>query len=158
MSVVINRLGALAEIVMIAGALLWLPVQAHAACSLGGGAVGFGGYDPLSLAPFDTIGTLVFQCGQRDHNIMITLSRGNGTSFTTRRMLSGSQQLFYNLYRDTGRTIIWGDGSGGSQAYLIGNPQPNNKDITVPIFGRIPAGQNVKVGTYSDTITVTLSF
>jgi len=100
----------------------------------------------------------VFQCTQRDHNVMITLSRGSGTSYATRRMLSGSQQLFYNLYRDTGRTIIWGDGSGGTQAYFINNPQPNNRDITLPIFGRIPPGQNVGVGSYNDTITVTLSF
>lgn len=89
---------------------------------------------------------------------MITLSRGNGPSFTNRRMVNGSQQLSYNLYQDTGRTIIWGDGSGGSSSYLIRNPQPNNQDIRLPIFGRIPAGQSVRVGAYNDTITVTLNF
>lgn len=143
---------------MVVGAMLVPPGWAHAACSLGGGSVAFGAYDPISLAPLDTIGSLVFQCSQKDHNVMITLSRGSGTSFATRRMLNGSQQLLYNLYRDIGRTIIWGDGSGGSQAYLINNPQPNNRDIRVPIFGRIPAGQNVKVGSYADTITITLFF
>jgi spore coat protein U-like protein len=73
-------------------------------------------------------------------------------------MVNGSDQLLYNLYRDSGRTIVWGDGSGGSQAYQNNNPQPNNRDITVPIFGRIPPGQNAKVGNYSDTITVTLTY
>ena len=118
----------------------------------------FGTYDSLSLLPFDTIGSLVYQCGRRDRNVMITLSRGNGTSYATRRMRNGSQQLFYNLYRDTGRTIVWGDGSGGSQALIINNPQPNNRDITVPIFGRIPPGQNARVGSYADTITITMTF
>ncbi len=145
-------------VVMATCAVLLQHDSARAACGLGGAAVAFGAYDSLSLQPFDTIGSLVFQCTQRDHNVMITLSRGSGTSYATRRMLSGSQQLFYNLYRDTGRTIIWGDGSGGTQAYFINNPQPNNRDITLPIFGRIPPGQNVGVGSYNDTITVTLSF
>jgi spore coat protein U-like protein len=131
---------------------------AHATCSLGGAAASFGNYDSLSLVPLDTIGSLVFQCSQRDHNVLITLSRGFGSSFSSRRMVNGSDQLLYNLYRDSGRTIVWGDGSGGSQAYQNNNPQPNNRDITVPIFGRIPPGQNAKVGNYSDTITVTLTY
>ena len=131
---------------------------ARANCSLGGAAVAFGSYDALSPSPFDTIGSMVFQCNPKDHNIMITLSTGNSSSYSTRSMVNGGQQLLYNLYRDTGRTIIWGDGSSGSQAYMNNNPQPNNRDIIVPIFGRIPPGQNVKVGTYSDTITVTLTY
>ena len=89
---------------------------------------------------------------------MITLSRGGGSSYLLRRMANESEQLLYNLYRDAGRTIIWGDGSGGTQAYFISNPQPNNQDVSVPIFGRVPANQNIAVGNYSDTITVTLAF
>jgi len=131
---------------------------ARATCSLGGAAIAFGSYDALNPLPFDTIGSMVFQCNQRDHNVMITLGRGTGSAYATRYMVNGSQQLSYNLYRDTGRTIIWGDGSGGSQAYILKNPQPNNRDIIVPIFGRIPPGQNAKVGTYTDTITVTLTY
>ena len=145
-------------VVIATCAVLLQQGSARAACSLGGASVAFGAYDSLVLQPFDTIGSMVFRCNQKDHSVMITLSRGSGTSYATRRMLNGGQQLFYNLYRDVGRTIIWGDGSGGTQAYLISNPQPNNRDITVPIFGRIPAGQNVRIGDYTDTITITLMF
>ncbi len=88
---------------------------------------------------------------------MIALSQGGGTSYATRRMVKGIDQLFYNLYLDAGRTIIWGNGSAGTQAYIIKNP-PNNQDINVPIFGRVPALQNAGEGAYSDTITVTLMF
>ena len=132
--------------------------SAQAACSLGGASIAFGTYDPLSLQPLDTIGSLVFRCTQRDHNIMILLSRGGGSSYSLRRMANDNEQLLYNLYRDAGRTVIWGDGSGGTQAYFINNPQPNNQDLSVPIFGRIPANQNIAVGNYADTITVTLTF
>jgi len=142
-------------------ALLSAVIRAHAAqpnsCSLGGAAINFGVYDPTILTPLDTVGSLVYRCGAAAKNVTITLSVGGGTSYATRRMIIGSEQLFYNLYRDAARQVIWGDGSGGTQAYVIKNP-PNTQDITVPIFGRIPASQNVGVGSYSDTITVTLNF
>ena len=145
-------------LLIIATEILLQAGIARASCSLGGAAVAFGTYDALSPLPFDTVGSMVFQCSQKDHNVMITLSKGNSSSYATRSMLNGSQQLFYNLYRDTARTIVWGDGSGGSQAYIINNPQPNNRDIILPIFGRILPAQNVKVGNYTDTITVTLTY
>jgi spore coat protein U-like protein len=127
-------------------------------CSLGGAAMAFGSYDPTVATPLDSLGSLVYRCSQKDHNIMITLSQGSGTAFATRRMVQGSDQLFYNLYLDAARTVIWGDGTGGTQAFIVRNPQGNNQDLTVPIFGRIPPVQNVGVGSYSDTITVTLTF
>ena len=127
-------------------------------CSLGGAAIAFGTYDPTSVTALDTAGSLIYRCSQKDHNVIITLGQGGGTSYSTRRMINGSNLLFYNLYLDAGRTIIWGDGTGGTQAFTTRNPQGNNQDLTVPIFGRITALQNVSVGGYNDTITVTLIF
>ena len=138
-------------------AMLLEPDLAHAACSLSSVAIAFGNYDPTSSTALDSAGSVVYRCAASDHNITITLSRGGGTSYATRRMVKATEQLFYNLYRDAARTVIWGDGTGGTQAYTLGNP-PNSQDISVPIFGRISAGQNVSVGNYSDTITVTLIF
>ena len=89
---------------------------------------------------------------------MITLDRGGAQSFQARRMVKGSEPLFYNLYLDAARTVIWGDGSAGTQAFFARNPLGNNQDITVPLYGRIPARQDRSIGAYSDTIIVTLSF
>ncbi len=143
---------------LVACQLVWPMTSAHAACSLSSAAIAFGTYDPTSLTALDTAGSVVYRCGRRDRNIVITLSRGGGTSYATRRMVKGTEQLFYNLYRDAAHTVIWGDGTGGTQAYTVGNPQPDNQDISVPIFGRVPGAQNVSVGKYNDTITVTLIF
>jgi spore coat protein U-like protein len=118
----------------------------------------FGTYDVLLTTPLDTAGSIVYRCTQRDHNIMITLDRGGAGSFADRRMVKGSELLLYNLYLDAARTVIWGDGTGGTQALFVRNPQGNNQDIAVPIFGRIPARQDRGIGTYTDTIIITLNF
>jgi spore coat protein U-like protein len=34
----------------------------------------------------------------------------------------------------------------------------SGKPVTVTVFGRIPAGQDVAAGIYSDTIIVTIQF
>ena len=132
--------------------------SAEAACSLASTSMVFGTYDVLVASPLDTTGSVVYRCTQRDHNILITLDRGGAASFATRRLVQGSQELFYNLYLDAARTVIWGDGTGGTQALFTRNPQGNNQDLAVPIFGRIPARQDLGVGTYTDTIIVTLNF
>jgi spore coat protein U domain-containing protein, fimbrial subunit CupE1/2/3/6 len=143
------------------GVMLYLAFDARlveAACSLTSTSMVFGTYDVLVTTPLDTTGSLIYRCSQRDHNIQITLDRGGAQSFETRRMVNGTEQLLYNLYLDAARTIIWGDGSGGTQVLFIGNPQSNNQDLSVPIFGRIPARQDRGIGTYTDTIIVTLNF
>jgi spore coat protein U-like protein len=55
------------------------------------------------------------------------------------------------------RAILWGDGTGGTQTYPQVLP-PLNQDITVQVFGRIPAGQDVSAGVYTNTVTVTIFF
>jgi spore coat protein U-like protein len=34
----------------------------------------------------------------------------------------------------------------------------NNQTMNLPIFGRMPTGQDVSVGIYSDTIIATINF
>src|SRR5262245_8348051 len=132
--------------------LLYLTVfvnSVEAACSLASTSMVFGTYDVMVTTPLDTTGNIVFRCTQRDHNIQITVSRGSAPSFAARLMVNNSEQLIYNLYLDAARTIIWGDGSGGSQAFFARNPQGNNQDIIVPLYGRIPARQDRGTGAYA---------
>lgn len=35
-------------------------------------------------------------------------------SFSSRYMLSGANRLYYNMYTDAARTVVWGDGTAGS--------------------------------------------
>jgi spore coat protein U-like protein len=134
------------------------PFSAQGACSLTSTSIAFGSYDIFSPSPLDSLGQIIFRCGNNDHNVSISLDKGGAASFSSRRMLNGSNSLNYNLYMDAARTVIWGDGTSGTQNLFVPNPQPNNQDISVPIYGRIPSGQGAPVGAYTNTLTATINF
>lgn len=129
---------------------------AMAACTISTTPVSFGTYNVFSSTPLDSTGSVTFNCDNRA-NITITLNNGGATTFNPRRMLKGSEALDYNLYRDAARTSIWGDGTGGTQVYS--DPRtPRNQNVPLTVYGRIPAGQDVSVGTYTNTVTATINF
>jgi spore coat protein U-like protein len=79
----------------------------------------------------------------------------SGATVTTRAMTSGSNVLNYSLYQDVSRTANWGNTAGGNTpaattASTLINP--------LTVHGRIPKNQNAPAGSYSDTITVTVSY
>ncbi len=129
---------------------------AMATCTISTTPVSFGTYNVFFSTPLDSTGSVTFNCDNRA-NITITLNNGGATTFNPRRMLKGSEALNYNLYRDATRTSIWGDGTGGTQVYS--DPRtPRNQNVTLTVYGRIPAGQDVSVGTYTNTVTATINF
>ena len=87
----------------------------------------------------------------------ISLSAGNAATPAARLLRHGGDQLGYNIFADAGYTAVWGDGSAGSvtQGYssilALGSAQFTG-------FGRLPQGQYVAAGPYSDRITVTVTF
>jgi spore coat protein U-like protein len=109
--------------------------------------------DSFSATPEDATGTIQIDCNPRE-NIQVTLSKGSSSTYTTRTLKNGTNALNYNLYRDSARTQIWGDGTGGSSI------QSNNnvRTRTYTTYGRAPAAQDASVGAYSDTIIVTVIF
>ncbi len=128
-------------------------VPARAACTITTTAVAFGTYDVFSATPEDATGTIQIDCNPRE-NIQVTLSKGSSSTYTTRTLKNGTNALNYNLYRNSARTQIWGDGTGGSSI------QSNNnvRTRTYTTYGRAPAAQDASVGAYSDTIIVTVIF
>ncbi len=125
-------------------------------CTISTTAASFGTYDVFNTSPLDTTGSVVFNCGD-NANVHITLDKGGASTFNSRRMLTGSVELNYNLYTDAARTTIWGDGSGGTTFYS--NPStPSNQNVTVMVYGRIPARQDVSAGSYTNTVIATINF
>jgi spore coat protein U-like protein len=130
--------------------------QAEAACTLSATAVAFGTYDVFQVGPTDSTGTITYRCGNNDHNIRIEISSGTSGSFTNRTLKRATESLLYNLFYG-GFTQVWGDGTGGTTTFFENNP-PNNKDVVLTVYGRITAGQDVSVGSYTDTVVVTLEY
>jgi len=130
----------------------WAPATAATAvtCSAQSGSVVFGTYDPLSPRALDGVGRVNIDC---DAPTSFTIGLGpGGGSFDERRMTGGQSQLVYNLYSDATRLIVWGDGEGASSLTAGGGR------VDLPVYGRIPAHQNVVAGVYGDTITITITY
>jgi len=144
---------------LVATAALQIAVSsAEAACTITTTAVSFGSYNVFAGSADDGTGQITYRCtGTPPPLVTIQLDKGGSPSFSPRQMRNGSETLNFNLYLDSTRTTIWGDGTGGTQVYSQANPA-NGQSINLSVFGRIPAGQDVSAGTYSATVTATIFF
>ena len=138
-------------------ALLCASVRAEAACTVSTTGMSFGNYDVFSASADTSTGTITYHCGNGDKDIIITISKGSSTTFSPRTLRSGTEVLQYNVYRDAALSTVWGDGTSGTGTYSNHNP-PNNQDVDLTVFGSAPALQDVAVGSYADTVIVTINF
>ena len=144
------------------GAAVWLLCASNAwaqaaSCTISVTSVAFGNYNVFTTTADDSTGTITYRCNAQAANISIALSDGSSTTFSPRTLRKGSEVLQYNLYRNAARTAVWGDGTGGTSVYTNANP-PNNSNVTLTIYGRIPAQQDVSAGAYSDTVSAVINF
>lgn len=127
--------------------------------------VAFGTYNPLLGAPNLSSGTFNVRCGRgyADGNYSrfyyaVTVGSGGSGNTAARKMSNGIDNLNYGLYQESGRltnlTVV--NGSFIFPFDIIGGVREGS--ILFNIYGRIPAGQLVSAGTYTDTITLTLTF
>jgi spore coat protein U-like protein len=140
---------------VVAALLALLPVAARAQCTVSAAPVGFGVYQPFAASPTDSTGSVRVVCSSLLAGYTVALGPGGG-SIAARRMTSGAGTLPYQLYTSAARSTVWGDGSGGSAT--IGGTCLLSCDRTITIYGRIPARQVVRPGSYLDTITAIVTF
>jgi spore coat protein U-like protein len=118
-------------------------------------SVNFGTYNVFSsLSNNNGIGSITIDCEEGESNPLVTLSRGQSNTYVSRTMRSGRNLLGYNLYTSAARNVVWGDGTGASSTMMVNK----NRTTTLSVFGQIPAGQDVTVGTYTDNITTIINF
>lgn len=137
------------------------PPLAFCTCSVSATGVAFGTYDPFSAAPNEATGTVTVNCTFTitvTTTYEISLSPGNSGSFSERRMSHGASSLTYNLYNSSAQNQIWGDGSGQSQTTTGRVIGVLNHHRAFTVYGRIPTGQNVPPGAYTDTIIATVAY
>lgn len=102
----------------------------------------------------DQTSSISLRC-PRNTRWQLALSYGNhSTGGTNRRMQGpGGNYLNYQLYRNAGRTQVWGNSTSNDRA-----GRGNNSIQTYTVYGRVPAQTVNSAGTYSDTIIVTLTY
>lgn len=154
---------------ILAGLLACSAASADAAtvCRLAsGGGMAFGLYDILSTAPNDSLLNLTVACdregGPRNITVNMRLSAGaNGTAVDARRMAhagGAGEFLAYGLFRDVGRSSVWGFTDGvDTVARMLSVPNKGTASTTFTIYGRIPAQQDVRIGSYTDMVQVTIT-
>ncbi len=143
----------------VAGACGLLPGMASAVCQIRSTVgVNFGTYLTTDLLPRDSVGSISYRCDGQLTPLTIDISAGGSGTYAPRSMAgSGTHHLEYNLYLDATRLLVWGNGASGTGRYGPVIPV-SGVDVTVPIYGRIPAQQAIPVGAYSDTLVMTVTF
>ena len=92
-------------------------------------------------------------------NITVALTAGNAGSFTPRQMSDGgADRLNYNLYTTSGYATVWGDGTNGTVTQNVSGSLIGQASYTFTAYGLVPAGQYVTATTYTDEITVQVTF
>ncbi len=125
---------------------------ARAACTVDVTPLAFG------TVRLDTItwsrGRIVVRCDTAA-SVTIALSPGFGT-YALREMVGPRGRLRYQIYTDQRSYRVWGDGSGGSVTVTVSVPAGGR--VELPLYGMVPAQTGVPEGSYSDSLTVTVSF
>tara|TARA_B110000008_G_scaffold44026_1_gene41761 strand:- start:3313 stop:3831 length:519 start_codon:yes stop_codon:yes gene_type:complete len=91
---------------------------------------------------------------------VITMSQGadpksgSSTAVPLRRLKhGGGDYLEYFIYSTSNRVTVWGDTTDTGKAV-----SGTGAEATVPVYGKIAAGQAQPAGNYVDTVSVTITF
>lgn len=123
----------------------------------------FADYDPTSANAtnaLDAAGSVNVRC-TKGIAATVTLDQGSNADAAStcanplRQMANGTERLRYDIYADSARTLAWGCDAANSQDFTSTSAAAPK---TLATFGRIPAGQDVPSGSYSDTVTVVVIF
>ena len=123
-------------------------------CALIGGTLDFGTYISGQEGALDASGQISFvNCSGE---LTFELDGGMQGNVSNRKMNGADATLAYQIYKTSARTSIWGTGGDAFVLPLPSGPTPSSGSLTV--HGRIPGGQAVPGGSYTDIVNITLTF
>ncbi len=138
---------------ILCAVLLLGSAASQARCLISVQGVRFGGYDESQLVATVTSADITIDCRSP---ILVTVNIGpsmtSGTiSNREMRHSSRNDRLAYNLFQDAAMHTVWGDGTqaGGNVVRVEGV-------VVQRVYAQIFPRQDVWVGDYSDSVTVTV--
>jgi spore coat protein U-like protein len=107
-------------------------------------------------ANVDQTSTISVQCtNSTPYNVGLGVGGGSGATLAVRKMTGPAAAVInYSLYRDLGRTQVWGTTIGTDTVSGTGNGalQP------LTVYGRVPAQTTPGAGVYTDTVAITVTY
>jgi spore coat protein U-like protein len=132
----------------------------QATCSATATTLAFSAYTPGGGAKANN-STISVKCTKNTpYTIALNGGTTTGGTIAQRLMASGANTLQYNLFTTAAFGQIFGDGSGTSTT-VAGTGAGVATANSVTVFGQLPdsaANQAAVPGSYSDTITVTVTY
>jgi len=135
----------------------------NANCSVSAGTLAFGAYIPGAGDVANT-STISVNC-TKGTTFNVGLDAGLNASgvIANRAMKSGANPLAYQLYSDTSHTIVWGNTVGTDTVAGTGlgmGDGSSGQVVSLPVYGQITDTANLAAaaGSYSDTVTVTVTY
>jgi spore coat protein U-like protein len=136
--------------------------QVTSACTVNTSSIDFGTFDTRTArSDSEVTGAVSVTCttgAAYSVKLDAGLYESTADDVRTRRMKHGSADyLAYSLYTSSDRDTHWGTAVGTGTAVVTGTGSGSSQSLTV--YGRIPiSGNNVPVGTYSDTVGITITY
>lgn len=115
----------------------------------------FGSIPGVITSDNDQTSTIGMTCTGRTA-WQVGLNNGNNASGSIRRMRLGATGSYvaYELYSNLPRTVRWGNVLNSDTVPGTGTGEAQS----VTVYGRVPAAQSAAAGSYSDIITVTVTY
>ena len=114
------------------------------------GTLGFGNYDVNAGAAITGTSTINVNCTKNTpYTIALNYGIHGGTAANRIMQDAGTDTLNYNLYTDSGYTLVWNSSCGAGNNCDSGTgagPGVGNQQ-TYTVYGQLPAGQNVPTRT-----------
>ncbi len=122
-------------------------------CNVSASNLNFGAVGDLTTI-VDGQSALSLQCTQgTGYTVSLNGGLSGATDPTARKMMMGSQSITYGLYQNNARSVPWGT---QASATLAGTGTSSSQMI--PVYGRVPVQATPGIGTYSDTIVVSVTY
>jgi spore coat protein U-like protein len=127
-------------------------------CIAAAAPLAFGAYNTTSSTATNGTATVTVTCTTGSaYNVGLDAGTATGATVTARKLtgaVNTTSHITYDLFRDSGRTLNWGNTVGTDTVSQTATVTP----AILTVYGLIPASQNVVTDTYADTITVTVTY
>ncbi|HXS72602.1 MAG TPA: spore coat protein U domain-containing protein [Rhodanobacteraceae bacterium] len=125
-----------------------------AQCTVNASTLDFGPVGLLTAA-IGQSSTVSVQCATGiAYNVGLDGGQNSGGNINARKMVLGANSVAYQLYRDSGRTQVWGNTVATNT--VAGTGTGSAQPFTV--YGNVPAQTTPPAGTYQDTVIVSVTY